>query len=799
MRWKYDKEWGQAQIETIREFPGEVGMISNKNRQDSKQVLGRLEAHQAERVLGVRLPLDGNMKSEFLHRCKQIRSFSKKVFNAPISHWDAWVIYESRYRAMIRYPLPVTLFSDSQCMKIQRPFVDAILPKMGINRKTPRCIIYGPRTMGGLEMMDVRVEQVSAIFEITKGHMRRLDRAGKGLYLTAHNMQVILGRSEPFYNLDPDRNDYTADNTRWKYIWTQVHRLDLNMKIYNFWTPKLRCKNDRNIMDVAAEDKIVKQSKWKLLQHINQCRLYVRAFTIEELSLDGVTIHEPYLTGKERGVREDSIVLPDVRRPTDNQWRLWKSFIFRNFLSPGTRINPPLGSYSSEIDEQLLLPISETDQMISAPSEGLSILEMVAQLPSNLKVMMGTVIIPNDDGLAISEAIVDGRCVGASDGSLIKDFRSQRGSHGYALQVMGSDIPNIEGYGVSPDCDRMSSLTTEHYGLIGLLVTLHLISIKYKLCREECFDQVVILVDNKTVVERGNKKQEIINLSDYAAPDQDLWMLTTELIEKLTISIELKWIRGHQDSNEFGERIYGPFSQEVQMNLLVDELATKGMRLDRPIPTIRPNLHNAVLSVYDEKGVAILNMRDYMTEKINGGRMLEYLLRKRKWDNTILQMIEWEGIEGMMKQANPMKRIQLLKMLHGWQNIGTQKGKIRDSRLKLDSDQPLEPTIDEVNCHLCPSGCGESEVELHFLNCPVPSKVKERENSIRTVLKKLQTLKTYEGIISLVRLILTNVSRREDLEVHSKEFLEDGLLSMTNTIGQQKNNRVAGVLPGLLS
>ena len=144
---------------------------------------------------------------------------------------------------------------------------------------------------------------------------------------------------------------------------------------------------------------------------------------------------------------------------------------------------------------------------------------------------------------------------------------------------------------------------------------------------------MVIWVDNKMVVERGNKQQEIINLSDYAAPDQDLWMITTELIKKLPILIELKWIRGHQDSNKFGERIFGPFSQEVQMNLLVNKLANRDMKLDRSQATIRPNLHNAVMSVYDENGMAILDMRSYMTKRINGGKMLDYLKRRRQWDD----------------------------------------------------------------------------------------------------------------------------------------------------------------------
>ena len=88
MRWKYDKEWGKEELESIKEFPGEVRMVSEHKGIKNKQVLGRLELDQAQRVLGVQLPLDRNMKVEFTYRCKQIRDFSKRTYNVPICHWD---------------------------------------------------------------------------------------------------------------------------------------------------------------------------------------------------------------------------------------------------------------------------------------------------------------------------------------------------------------------------------------------------------------------------------------------------------------------------------------------------------------------------------------------------------------------------------------------------------------------------------------------------------------------------------------------------------------------------------------
>ena len=129
----------------------------------------------------------------------------------------------------------------------------------------------------------------------------------------------------------------------------------------------------------------------------------------------------------------------------------------------------------------------------------------------------------------------------------------------------------------------MSSLTTEHYSLIGLLVLLHGLCKSYKLCQDECFGKVVIYIDNKSVVVRGTMEQELINISNYAVPKQDLWTLTTELINTLPIDIELRWIKAHQDTNKYGRTINGPFNKEVSLNILADKLVDKGQKLGEGI------------------------------------------------------------------------------------------------------------------------------------------------------------------------------------------------------------------------
>ena len=59
--------------------------------------------------------------------------------------------------------------------------------------------------------------------------------------------------------------------------------------------------------------------------------------------------------------------------------------------------------------------------------------DILQQIPSSLNTILGEIIIPTDEGVLISESIVSGTCLGASDGSLTRGFNEYKGGRGYAL------------------------------------------------------------------------------------------------------------------------------------------------------------------------------------------------------------------------------------------------------------------------------------------------------------------------------------------------------------------------------
>ena len=148
--------------------------------------------------------------------------------------------------------------------------------------------------------------------------------------------------------------------------------------------------------------------------------------------------------------------------------------------------------------------------------------------------------------------------------------------------------------------------------------------------------------------------------------------------------------------------------------------------------------------------------------------------------------MDWEGVEAMLRSAGSIKRTQLIKLLHNWQNTGTQKKRFRDSRLKLDSDSPLMPTVEEERCHECPDGCNEEESDLHYLCCPAPHAIARRRECIKKVLRRLKNIHTYEGITSTMGYILGTISKREERAFDWEEINRDGDMALTIAINGQE-------------
>ena len=700
---------------------------------DNVKKVERINPDKAERVLGVRLPLTGDMMIEKTFRKQQLLEFSKKLYRAPLSNYEAHIAYQSRYLSIAKYPLPVTIFTDSQLDEIQKPCMRLILPKLGVNRNMPRAVVYGPQLLGGMQLMNLKVEQPTMNITTTISHMRRQDRVAKMLLATLNDVQIEVGISKSFLNSDPSPFTYITANTRWLYTWRACYKLKIRVEIWKQWIPSTNYIHDRNIMEVAINDAYYQGRYNYRLISINRCRLFLQCFFISDLMDENTgCVPKGYLDGtKSRSAA--GYRFPQMRKPTKLEWSEWKEFIIRNFLAGAYHVTP------RPLPNRIPMEINQNDEILQMQKidRKLTLHEIITNLPDEWRQMLGNIKLPSDDGRHISCCLVDGNVIGASDGSLIKHNDCSVGGHSYSLQGYDSDEMCIVGNAVTPQSTNMSSLTTELYGLIATTLIVYIIENKY--CKDyNGMVKTTLTADNEQAITMGNKWNFPINISETQQHEYDLWSLLWKLQNACSTKIHYEWIRGHQDVNKAGEKVFGPHTRPVQLNIKMDKLAKEAMILAKETTVIRPTYSTTVMGCYTKTNMLIGDLHEYIQYVTTATPLIAYLMKKNNWTFEQLQTIQWNDIETALKSYKPYYKVKIAQLMHDWQYVGERQHLMGD------------------NTNQCPSKCGEVETKLHYLKCKDVEMTKNRAAHLKTLQQRLRVINTYPGIVSTISKLLTS-------------------------------------------
>ena len=331
-----------------------------------------------------------------------------------------------------------------------------------------------------------------------------------------------------------------------------------------------------------------------------------------------------------------------------------------------------------------------------------------------------------------------------------------------------------------------------------MLCIIHAVSIKFLLTREECWGSITIYVDNQNVVKRATTAQTPYNVGDYHVPDQDLWALTTAMVDALPIDINIKWIRGHGDTNDRGEVIHGPFRRNTQLNIWTDTLATKGLNKSEHNLVFKKPLSTTKVLLKTQDGLVIQNLRKYLLRSKNGEELLNYYRDKKGWHSRTLSKIDWEATESLLRRANPIKKNRLIQVMHDWQNVGRQKGKFRDSKIKSTERQQDNITTEEKTIHLCPVGCGEVEDHLHYVKCKAEPMIAARQKSRLNVLTRLKRLRTNEFICSTISYILKSIGDCEEIQMYGERYESDDERNLLPALLGQKEIGWENMIKGFI-
>ena len=120
--------------------------------------------------------------------------------------------------------------------------------------------------------------------------------------------------------------------------------------------------------------------------------------------------------------------------------------------------------------------------------------------------------------------------------------------------------------------------------------------------------------------------------------------------------------------------------------------------------------------------------------------------KNKNWDREIFTSINWDAIGGCLDRMSDEQVTHILKLAHGWQHDGYQKGLFYED-------------LEEIEV-MCPAGCGKKEERLHYIQCTSPL-IAEGNKLIQRKFKESQIrLKTATVICDAFSAILGSLRRR---------------------------------------
>ena len=213
IKWKWSETSTIPSMMNSNEAPGTIILPDINGENASSLQLRRLEPTESERQLGIIMPLDGNFHQEKDVRWAQSKSLGQKMYRAPLSTYEGVLVYRMYYIPKIAYPLSLTRFTQKECDDIQSQFYRYALPKMGLNRHTPKSLLFGPPELRGFGLHDLYSDQITQHITKISQHIRRRDSVGRAFLSNIHVFEIIVGSAQPLFNLNYWNYSYVDKTT----------------------------------------------------------------------------------------------------------------------------------------------------------------------------------------------------------------------------------------------------------------------------------------------------------------------------------------------------------------------------------------------------------------------------------------------------------------------------------------------------------------------------------------------------------------------------------------------------------
>jgi len=339
--YRIDFTWKNGVAKMRTHDPGD-SVLTCLDHTQSRRALTLKQVDQGSKTLGVYLAPDGS-STEAIKALRAVAdTCADQIRTLRLQVKDIWMAGHLRFLKKLHYPLLAMCLSEKDCTYIMSPLVEAMLLAVGMCRKVPRAIVYGPRSHQGLGMPNLYTTQALTHVEMI---LSRSNPVTSHMIRTAIELTLLeAGIPGPLFQ-QPYCPYVTKSwvSTTWKTV-----RMDLDLEFDDGVVGlPLLCTNDCYLMPrIAGSGRFTNAQ----LGHINRCRLYLMVYSLADITDgDGIKIAPWAWAGDTmQRHRPRRAIWPYQQRPGTLSWGLWRKALRECFVpSLHMPLEPPLGAWST--------------------------------------------------------------------------------------------------------------------------------------------------------------------------------------------------------------------------------------------------------------------------------------------------------------------------------------------------------------------------------------------------------------------------------------------------------------------
>ena len=229
--------------------------------------------------LGYKINPMGDMADLFRFILGHVTDWATKVDNSTLWPEELIESYHANLKPSITYRLAGATFTYHDCDVLMKIIYPLLLRAHQLPSTFPRAIASAPFTYAGLQIEHIYDIMGKEKLKFLMMHIKKNDTTGQLIFIAMQCIQITLGTSKPFYELNYDKYEHLLQASWIKHLWQYMDSRSIEIELTKKCTFTTQRKSDQFLMDILRPHFSTPQ-----LNKINKIRQHLKVLQLSDVT-----------------------------------------------------------------------------------------------------------------------------------------------------------------------------------------------------------------------------------------------------------------------------------------------------------------------------------------------------------------------------------------------------------------------------------------------------------------------------------------------------------------------------------